>query len=154
MLQNGFPGLSYREFRLLPCGAQCVKPGPMLILTRYRGVCYGRLRAAPGVRRIELWLRGLYDTTLNPFKGARIMRGKIIFAGLVLAVSGAVASAQDQTPVPIENDLYCSGTVTTEAVPRSSYIITGEGSNYRITFRLRRLRLHQSRRGAGSQGRR
>ena len=62
------------------------------------------------------------------------MRGKIVFAGLVLALSGAIASAQDQVPVPIESDLYCSGTVTTEAVPRSSYIITGEGSNYRITF--------------------
>jgi hypothetical protein len=62
------------------------------------------------------------------------MRGKIIFAGLILAVSGAVASAQDQVPVPIENDLYCSGSVTTESVPRSSYIITGEESNYRIAF--------------------
>lgn len=62
------------------------------------------------------------------------MRGKIVFAGLVLALSGAIASAQDQVPVPIESDLYCSGTVTTESVPRSSYIVTGEGSNYRITF--------------------
>lgn len=62
------------------------------------------------------------------------MRGKIVFAGLILAISGAAPVVQAQTPVPIENDLYCSGTVTTEAVPRSSYIITGEGSNYRITF--------------------
>ncbi|HUJ31888.1 MAG TPA: hypothetical protein VLY23_11455 [Candidatus Acidoferrum sp.] len=62
------------------------------------------------------------------------MRGKIVFAGLILAISGAVASAQDQAPVPIENDLYCSGIVTTENVPRSSYVITGEGSGYRITF--------------------
>ena len=62
------------------------------------------------------------------------MRGKIVFAGLVLAFSAAVASAQEGTPVSIDNDLYCSGIVTNEAVPRSSYIITGEGSNYRITF--------------------
>jgi hypothetical protein len=62
------------------------------------------------------------------------MRGKIVFAGLVLGILGAVPSAQAQTPVPIENDLYCSGIVTTEAVPHSSYVITGEGSNYRITF--------------------
>jgi len=62
------------------------------------------------------------------------MRGKIVFAGLVLAFSGAAASAQEAVPVPIENDLYCSGMVTTESVPRSSYVITGEGSNYRITF--------------------
>lgn len=62
------------------------------------------------------------------------MRGKIVFAALVVAITGAVASAQDQAPVPIENDLYCSGTVSTESVPRSSYLITGEGSNYKITF--------------------
>lgn len=62
------------------------------------------------------------------------MRGKIVFAGLVLALSAAVASAQEGVPTAIESDLYCSGTVTTENIPRSSYIITGEGSNYRIIF--------------------
>jgi hypothetical protein len=62
------------------------------------------------------------------------MRGKIVFAGLILALSGAVSQAQDQAPVPIENDLYCSGTVTSESIPRNTYVITGEGSNYRITF--------------------
>jgi hypothetical protein len=62
------------------------------------------------------------------------MRGKIAFAGLLLTLSGSVAIAQDQTPVPIDNDLYCSGVVTTASVPRSTYLITGEGSNYRITF--------------------
>lgn len=66
------------------------------------------------------------------------MRGKLFFAGIVLALSGTVAVAQDQAqepvPVPIENDLYCSGIVTTENVPRSSYVITGEDSNYQITF--------------------
>ncbi len=62
------------------------------------------------------------------------MRGKIVFAGLLLALSGSVAVAQDQTPVAINSDLYCSGVVTTESVPRGSYLITGEGSSYRITF--------------------
>jgi Flagellar assembly protein T, C-terminal domain len=66
------------------------------------------------------------------------MRGKLVFAGIVLALSGTVVGAQDQpqepVPVPIENDLYCSGIVTTESVPRSSYIITGEESDYLITF--------------------
>ena len=66
------------------------------------------------------------------------MRGKLVFAGIVLALSGAITGAQEQpleqTPVPIEDDLYCSGIVTTENVPRSSYIITGEESNYQITF--------------------
>jgi len=62
------------------------------------------------------------------------MRGKIVLAGLVLSLSGVVASAQDQTAVPIRNDLYCSGTVSTEAVPRDTFVITGEGSNYKVTF--------------------
>lgn len=62
------------------------------------------------------------------------MHGKMIFAGLVLALSGSVVAAQEQPQVPIANDLYCSGIVTTENVPRSAYIITGEGSDYQITF--------------------
>ncbi|MGD0542988.1 MAG: hypothetical protein ABSB65_01135 [Candidatus Acidiferrales bacterium] len=62
------------------------------------------------------------------------MRGKIVLAGLILSLSGVVASAQDQTAVPIRNDLYCAGTVSTEAVPRDTFVITGEGSNYKVTF--------------------
>src|ERR1700683_2025753 len=62
------------------------------------------------------------------------MRGKIVLAGLILSLSGVVASAQDQTAVPIRNDLYCSGTVSTEAVPHDTFVITGEGSNYKVTF--------------------
>jgi Flagellar assembly protein T, C-terminal domain len=62
------------------------------------------------------------------------MRGKIVLAGLVLSLFSVAAFAQDQTAVPIRNDLYCSGTVSTEAVPRDTYIITGEGSNYKVTF--------------------
>jgi hypothetical protein len=62
------------------------------------------------------------------------MRGKIVLVGLILSLSGAVASAQDQTAVPIRNDLYCSGTVSTEAVPHDTFVITGEGSNYKVTF--------------------
>jgi len=62
------------------------------------------------------------------------MRGKIVLAGLVLSLFSVAASAQDQTAVPIRNDLYCSGTVSTEAVPHDTYIITGEGSNYKVTF--------------------
>jgi hypothetical protein len=62
------------------------------------------------------------------------MRGKIVLAGLILGLSGAVASAQDRVAAPIPNDLYCSGVVTNEAIPRDAYIITGEGSNYKVTF--------------------
>lgn len=61
------------------------------------------------------------------------MRGKLVLAGLILSVSGAAASAQTAS-VPIQKDLYCTGTITTESMPKDSYIITGEGSNYKITF--------------------
>jgi hypothetical protein len=62
------------------------------------------------------------------------MRGKIILSGLVLALSGAVASAQSKPMVPTPGIMYCSGIVTNESVPRSTYVITGEESNYRIVF--------------------
>jgi hypothetical protein len=62
------------------------------------------------------------------------MRGKIVLAGLILSLSGVGASAQDQAAVPIRNDLYCSGIVSSEAVPRDTLIITGEGSSYKVTF--------------------
>jgi len=45
-----------------------------------------------------------------------------------------VAGAQSAPPVPRVGDIYCSGEVTTEAVPHDTYVITGEQSNTRITF--------------------
>jgi hypothetical protein len=66
------------------------------------------------------------------------MRGKMALTGLLLAFSAGATLAQTEAasdvPVPIENDLYCSGTVTTENIPRSSYLITGEGSDYQVTY--------------------
>jgi len=68
------------------------------------------------------------------------MRGKLVLVGLTLALSGMAAMAQEpatgpaETPVPIENDLYCSGLVTTENVPRGSYVISGDEANYQATF--------------------
>jgi hypothetical protein len=62
------------------------------------------------------------------------MRGKTVFAGLILALSGAAASAQTAARVPTANDIYCAGVVTSEHVPQDSFIITGEQSSYRVTF--------------------
>ena len=59
------------------------------------------------------------------------MRGKIVLAGLILSLCGIRASAQDRHLFPIANDLYCSGVVSSEAVPRDTFIISGEGSNTR-----------------------
>ncbi|MGH9735760.1 MAG: hypothetical protein ACRD8A_14360 [Candidatus Acidiferrales bacterium] len=62
------------------------------------------------------------------------MRGKLAFAGLVLALSACVAVAQEQSPKMIQGDLYCSGIVTSQNVPRSNYVITGQGSDHNITW--------------------
>jgi hypothetical protein len=62
------------------------------------------------------------------------MRGKIVLAGLILGLSGIVAAAQDQPNVPRASDVYCSGMVTSESVPRDTYVITGEQSGTKITF--------------------
>jgi hypothetical protein len=62
------------------------------------------------------------------------MRGKIVLAGLILSLTGIATSAQTAPGAPTQADLYCTGTITNESIPRDSYVITGEGSNYRITF--------------------
>jgi hypothetical protein len=70
------------------------------------------------------------------------MRGKIIFAGLILGLSALaanVASAQDNVRVPggggaTPADINCSGTVTSESVPKDTYVITGQNSNTQIVF--------------------
>jgi len=62
------------------------------------------------------------------------MRGKTILAGLVLGLSAIATAAQDKPAVPRPSDVYCSGTVTSESIPRDAFVITGEQSYYRITF--------------------
>ncbi len=62
------------------------------------------------------------------------MRGKLAFAGLVLALSASVAFAQEQSPNMIQGDLYCSGIVTTQSIPHSTYVITGQGADHNITW--------------------
>jgi hypothetical protein len=61
------------------------------------------------------------------------MRGKIVLAGLFLGLCGSAAPAQNATE-PFPNDVYCAGIVTSEAVPRDNYILSGEESNTRIVF--------------------
>lgn len=62
------------------------------------------------------------------------MRGRTILVTLFVGLSAASASAQQKAPVAIPNDLYCSGVVTNEAVPHDTYVITGEESDYKMTF--------------------
>jgi hypothetical protein len=74
---------------------------------------------------------------LNPpfiHEGASVMRGKITLSALVLGLTATVAAAQSPARIPSPGIVYCSGIVTTESVPRNTYVITGEGSNSRMVF--------------------
>jgi len=59
-----------------------------------------------------------------------------LFATMSALLAGPLASpAASQTAhAPIPADMNCSGNFTTEAVPRDTFLITGEESNFRITF--------------------
>jgi len=64
------------------------------------------------------------------------MRPKVVLVGLALSMSAAIAAAQTQTrpTTPSTGQVYCSGVVTNESVPRDAYVVTGEQSNYKATF--------------------
>ena len=62
------------------------------------------------------------------------MRGKTVLAGLLFSLAGHAVLAQANPASPSPHDLYCNGTITNEDVPKDTYVITGEGSNYKITF--------------------
>jgi hypothetical protein len=62
------------------------------------------------------------------------MHRKIILAGLILGLSGMVASAQERGADPYPNDVYCAGVVTSQAIPRDTYVITGEESGTQVVF--------------------
>jgi hypothetical protein len=62
------------------------------------------------------------------------MRGKAILLALAIAFATTSLKAQDPTRTPIPTDMYCSGLVTRQAPPRDTVLITGEGSDYKITF--------------------
>ena len=66
------------------------------------------------------------------------MRAQNIVFGLAFVLAGALAptvAAQDQAAkVPTRAELYCSGTITKESFPTDTYLITGEESEYKISF--------------------
>jgi hypothetical protein len=57
-----------------------------------------------------------------------------IFAILLCVLIAPWARAQDAPRLPGPEDIYCSGTITSERIPRNTYIITGEQSNEEMTF--------------------
>ena len=65
------------------------------------------------------------------------MRRNIGFVALSFALLPAVAWGQQQTtqlPSTTQRDIYCSGMVTNGGVSRSTQIVSGEQSLYKITF--------------------
>ncbi len=59
-----------------------------------------------------------------------------LFATVSALLAGALAppAASQIAHAPIPADMNCSGMVTTEAVPRDTFLITSEESNFQITF--------------------
>ena len=62
------------------------------------------------------------------------MRPKALLVGLILSMSAAIASAQGNPQAPTPGQLYCSGLVTSESIPRDTYVVTGEQSNAKLNF--------------------
>jgi hypothetical protein len=65
------------------------------------------------------------------------MRRNILMVALSLALLPVAAWGQEQKtglPLTTQRDIYCSGMVTTDSVPRSTQLVSGEQSEYRITF--------------------
>src|ERR1700674_3580651 len=57
--------------------------------------------------------------------------------GYVLLLSGFVSlvlRTEEPARVPAENDVYCSGMVTSEPVPQDTYVISGSDSQDRVVF--------------------
>ncbi len=62
------------------------------------------------------------------------MRARIGTLGFIIALAATAALAQQPAKTPNIGDVYCSGVVTTDAVPRDSYLISGEQSSTKIIF--------------------
>jgi len=57
-----------------------------------------------------------------------------LMAGLSLGLSAGIANAQANQNTPGQDDMYCSGVVTNQPVPRDTYVISGEDSQAKNTF--------------------
>lgn len=67
------------------------------------------------------------------------MRLKWMSLGLVCGLAAGVAMAQAPAKTPDESAMYCSGIVTSDAVPQDHYLISGEEGYDKTTFYLHDL---------------
>src|ERR1700748_2594832 len=62
------------------------------------------------------------------------MRIKISHLIVMLGLTAGLAHAQIAVNSPGENDMYCSGVVTTDKVATDTYVISGEESDQHIIY--------------------
>jgi hypothetical protein len=63
------------------------------------------------------------------------MRGKFVTFGLILGMVAGVTGAQVPRRTTVDQTaMYCSGAVTSDAVPQDSYVISGEQSVDKVAF--------------------
>ncbi len=68
------------------------------------------------------------------------MRGKWALLAVVVALVAGIAVGQAPARTTVDKGtIYCSGVVSTEAVPNDSYIISGEQSDPYFVFRVNDL---------------
>jgi hypothetical protein len=70
-------------------------------------------------------------------EGVMEMRRNTLIVALSFALLPLTAWGQDQKPaLPLttQEDIYCSGMVSTDSVPRNTQLVSGEQSEYKITF--------------------
>src|SRR6266849_231926 len=62
------------------------------------------------------------------------MHAKMGCCFLLIGLAAGTVAAQSSPATPDTTHIYCSGMVTTEQVPVDTYMISGEQSNYKMTF--------------------
>src|SRR5216683_1498170 len=62
------------------------------------------------------------------------MHAKMGCCFLLMGLAAGTVAAQSSPATPDTTHIYCSGMVTTEQVPADTYMISGEQSNYKVTF--------------------
>lgn len=63
------------------------------------------------------------------------MRGKFVTFGLILGMVAGITGAQVPRRTTVDKTaMYCSGAVTSDAVPQDSYVISGEQSVDKVAF--------------------
>lgn len=62
------------------------------------------------------------------------MMRRALYILIFVSVTASAARAQEAPRTPNDDEIYCSGFVTSDRVPTDTYVITGSESNYRFVF--------------------